>query len=66
MKGKKEANLVLKAWLLKNIEKPNASFEVKLELSKQTGLTVTQVKDWIRYQRTKIRKEMNQNQNCCI
>lgn len=53
----KEATVVLKQWMISHTNNPYPSKEEKDDLAKKTGLTVTQLNDWMtNYRRRNIRK----------
>jgi len=52
----KEINEVLFKWLNENKKNPFASESVKKDLALKTNLSLNQVKQWIEYQRRKLKK----------
>ncbi len=52
----KEINEVLFKWLNENKKSPFASESVKKDLALKTNLSLNQVKQWIEYQRRKLKK----------
>ncbi len=45
--------MILKQWVLLNIDNPYASFETKCKLARVTNLSVVQVTDWLTNTRKK-------------
>ncbi len=49
-----DTRLILKEWLIKNVNRPYANKAVMLELSRKTGLTVLQTQTWLSNARQKV------------